>query len=306
MKHTNSSLPDGVFAANLTPQKSDMAIDDQRLVDHCRWLLANGCDGLAPMGTTGEANSFTVKERMALLETLIRGDIPPANLLVGTGCCAFPDTVELTKHALACGIGGVLVLPPFYYKQVSDDGILKVFDTIINQVGSDKLRIYLYHFPQMSGVPFSNMAIERLLTEFPTIIAGMKDSSGNWANMLRICQQFPDFRVYAGTERYLLDILKCGGAGCISATTNVTCPLAGQVFSVWQTPEALELQSYLTHCREALEAFPFIPALKQILADHTGRQDWLNMRPPHIPLNAANIKSLNTSLDNLNFKIDYT
>ena len=133
----------------------------------------------------------------------------------------------------------------------------------------------------------------------------MKDSSGNWENMQRICQQFPDFRVYAGTERYLLDILKCGGAGCISATTNVTSPLAGQVYSAWQTTEALGLQSYLARCREALEAFPFIPALKQILADQTGCQGWLNMRPPHIPLNAAKVKSMHDTLNKLNFKIDY-
>jgi 4-hydroxy-tetrahydrodipicolinate synthase len=275
-----AALPDGVYAASLTPLHDDLRIDHETLATHAHWLLANGCDGLVLLGTTGEANSFSVAERMALLDGMIEAGLPPGRLMVGTGCCAVPDTVALTQHAVAHGVGGVLVLPPFYYKNVSDEGVFAAFDQVIQQVGEAALQIYLYHFPKMSGVAFSPALIERLRHRYPHTVVGMKDSSGDVEHMKRTIAAFPDFRVFAGTERYLLDILRLGGAGCISATTNVTCRLAGDVFARRDSEEARDLQARLTAIRTALEAFPFVATLKHLTAVRTRQASWRNVRPP--------------------------
>ncbi|MCG6872805.1 MAG: dihydrodipicolinate synthase family protein [Gammaproteobacteria bacterium] len=292
-------LPDGVFAAALTPLHPDRSIDHPRFAEHCRWLLANGCDGLAPMGTTGEANSFTVTERMQALDTLVEAGIPAHRLLVGTGCCAVPDTIALTRHAVEHGVGGTLLLPPFYYKNVSDDGLFAAFDQVIQAVGAARLRIYLYHFPQMSGVPIGQELIARLRQAYPDTLAGMKDSSGDFEYMRANLQAFPGFRVFAGTERYLLATLRAGGPGCISATTNVTAPLAGQVFARRGWPDADGLQEQLTALRMTLEAFPPIPALKALAARRTGHADWRTVRPPQVPLAAARLDELVEKLASL-------
>ena len=283
MPHDNR-LPDGVYAASLTPQHDDLSVNYERLVAHGRWLLDNGCDGIVVVGTSGEANSFTVAERMAALDAVVDAGLPAHRLLVGTGCCAVPDTVTLTRHAVTKGVGGVLVLPPFYYKNVPDEGVFAAFDRVIQQVGEAKLQVYLYHFPQMSTVPFSDALVERLLSAYPDTIVGMKDSTGDWSHMKHVVEAFPGFRVFSGTERYLLDILEAGGAGCISATVNVTCRLAGEVFARWQSEDMRPLQHRLTAIRAAIMVYPAIPALKRIMAEQTGQADWLNLRPPLTPL----------------------
>ena len=281
---TTTALPDGVYAASLTPQHDDLSVDHERLVAHGRWLLDNGCDGIVLFGTTGEANSFSVAERMAALDAVVDAGIPAHRLLVGTGCCAVPDTVTLTRHAVEHGAGGVLVLPPFYYKNVPDDGVFAAFDRVIQQVGEARLQIYLYHFPQMSTVPFSDAVIERLLSAYPDTIVGMKDSTGDWMHMKHVVEAFPGFRVFSGTEQYLLDMLEAGGAGSISSTANVTCPLAGDLFARWQTEDMRPLQRRLTTMRGDIEVYPVVPALKRIVAERTGQADWLNLRPPLTPL----------------------
>ena len=296
-----ATLPDGVFAAALTPLRSDLSIDHDAFAAHCRWLLASGCDGVAPMGTTGEANSFGVAERMEALDRLIEAGIPPARLLIGTGCSAIPDTVGLTRHAVAHETGGVLVLPPFYYKNVSDDGLFAAFDQIIQRVADSRLKLYLYHFPQMSGVPLSQALIGRLVKRYPNTVLGMKDSSGDWNNMKTACEAFPGFRVYAGTETFLLPILRAGGAGCISATTNITCALAGRVYANRATPEADALQQRLSAARGAFENYPAIAALKRLTAERTGLDSWRLVRPPHLPLDDERFAALKTGLERVGF-----
>lgn len=300
MKNQNS-LPGGVFAASLTPMKDDLSIDHSMLAAHCRWLLENGCNGVIILGTTGEANSLSVSERIELLDTLVDSGVPAYRLLVGTGCCAIPDTEMLTKHALSRGVGGVLILPPFYYKRITDDGLVAVFDRVIQQVGDSRLKIYLYHFPQMSGVPFSHPLIERLVSAYPNVVVGIKDSSGDWDNMKTLCKALPDFRVFAGTEKFLLDILEAGGAGCISATANVTCPLAVEIYKRWQTEDIRQLQDHLTTVRKVFEAYAFVPALKGMMAEWTRQPEWLNMRPPHIPLTEKETAAIETALNKLQF-----
>lgn len=303
MTQTYGMLPGGVFAASLTPLAPDLSVDDAALVRHCHWLLANGCDGLAPLGSAGEANSFSVSERMKFLDVLIQGGLPPERLLIGTGCCAIPDATELTRHAVAHGVGGVLMLPPFFYKGVSDEGVFHYYEQVIQKVGEAQLRIYLYHFPKMSGVALDQPLIGRLIKSYPQTVVGMKDSGGDWNHMKSICLRFPGFRVYAGSEQFLLDILKIGGAGCISATTNVTCALAGKIFRVWESHDVSALQDELNLVRGAIEKYPLIPALKQLVASASGRQSWLNVRPPLVALSGNDVSALEKSLHGLGFAV---
>ena len=182
------------------------------------------------LGTTGEANSFSVEERIAMLERLLAAGIPAGRLLPGTGCCAIPDTVALSRHATTLGAPGVLVLPPFYYKGVSDDGLFAAYAEVIERVGDGRLRIYLYHFPQMTGGAHRRAADRTAAQALPGIVAGMKDSSGDLANMIATARAFPGFRVLAGSDEFLLPLLRAGGAGCITAVGNVAAVLAAEVW----------------------------------------------------------------------------
>ncbi|MFQ5572312.1 MAG: dihydrodipicolinate synthase family protein, partial [Rhodothermales bacterium] len=249
-------------------------------------------------------NSFSVAERMEILDALVEAGVPPARLLVGTGCCALPDTLMLTRHAAAHGVGGVLMLPPFYYKNLTDEGLFAAFDRVIQQVGDGRLQVFLYHFPTMSGVPFSHAVVERLLAAYPRTVAGMKDSSGDRAHMKAAVEAFPGFRVFAGTEQYLLDILRMGGAGCITATTNVTCRWAGKIVARRHTEDVRALQRRLTAVRRAIEAYPMIPALKQIMAERTHRMEWLNLRPPLTRLREPEAAALRDRLAQLRFFLE--
>jgi 4-hydroxy-tetrahydrodipicolinate synthase len=282
----------GVYAAALTPQKDDLSPDTSALVAHYRWLLANGCDGLAPLGTTGEANSFSVDERLAIIEALGGSGLPMDKTIVGTGSCAIPDAVRLTKRVLDAGGRNVLVLPPFYYKKVSDDGLFAAFSEVIARVGDMRLRLYVYQFPQMTGLDLGIALIERLIKAFPKTVVGIKDSSGNWTAMEAMIKAFPGFEVFPGSERFLLSALKTGGVGCISATTNVTAPMAAKVYAHWNKPDAEKLQAELTAVRDVLEGFPAIAALKAVLARESGRASWLNIRPPLTRLSDTQARDL--------------
>ena len=281
-----------VFAASLTPLKSDLSIDYDRLILHCKWLLSNGCNGVAFMGTTGEANSFSVTERIHALDTLIEAGIPAQSLMVGTGCCALPDTLALTRHAMQHGVTDILLLPPFYYKGVSDDGVYASCERVIQQIGDSRLRLYLYHFPFMSQVPFTDDVIEKLISHYPSHIAGIKDSSGDWEHISHLIKTFPSLNVFAGTERYLLETLRIGGAGCISASVNLTAPMAAEVVRHYKEDKGDVLQKTLTTARLTIQEKPMIPALKGVMARLRNDSGWNYVRPPLLPLQAPEIESL--------------
>src|SRR4051794_12191929 len=283
---------DGVYAAALTPLREDLSIDRRAFAEHCRRLLDEGCDGLAIFGTTGEANSFSVSERVTAWEALVADGIPGDALLPGTGACALPDAVTLTREALAAGARGVLALPPFYYKDVTDDGLFGFFAELIERVGDDRLRLFLYHIPPQAVVGFSFELITRLLDAFPGVIAGTKDSSGDAARIESLCREFAPLRVFAGTEAVLLDTLGWGGAGCISATVNVTAPLCAEVFRT----RSEAAQARLSERRRYLERFPVIPALKAILRDRTGDDAWRDLRLPLVALDDALVRELLSGL----------
>lgn len=211
MPHTTLS---GVFAAALTPLTADLAPDSAMLTTHARWLLDNGCHGVAVLGTTGEANSLSLAQRLVIIDT-ITAEIPADRLLIGTGTCALEDTVALTRAALARGCGNVLMLPTFYYKNQSDDAVYAGFAEVIDRVGDPDLRLYLYHFPQMSGTPIAAAVVARLIEAYPGIVVGLKDSSGDWDYTAALLRDFPGFAAFSGSERFLLDNLQLGGPGCI-------------------------------------------------------------------------------------------
>lgn len=300
-----TSLSDGVFAATLTPLREDLSIDFDALIAHCKWLLSNGGNGIALLGTTGEANSFSLEERIEVIDRIIESGIPGDKIMAGTGCCSHTDTIRLTKHAVDRGIGGILMLPPFYYKQVNDTGLANYFDLVINGVNDERLKIYLYHFPSMSSVPFSTPLVQHLIKEYPGVVVGMKDSSGDWDHMNEILREIPGFKIYAGTEKLLLRTLREGGAGCISATANVTIGMAAEVFKNRESDHADTLQDQLSKVRTAFEGHPVIPVLKQMMFEWTRNPDWLNVRPPNSLVAAEELKFVSDELKALGFSIQH-
>lgn len=271
----------GVLAAALTPQTKDLIPDEKLMAAHCQWLLANGCDGLAILGTTGEANSFCLKERIRVIEGLVEAGVPGDKLMPGTGSCALTDTVNLTKVALNVGARGVLMLPPFYYKNPSDDGLFAFYSNVIQQVGDDRLKIYLYHFPQMSATPISYNLIEMLLKAYPETVVGMKDSSGNFDNMAGAAKNFPGFCVLTGGDDTLLGLLEHGGGGCITACANVASTLAAEVYHGFHAGKDVSAaNAKLLNVRDAVAKFPYSAGLKTLMARHSGDDRWLNLRPP--------------------------
>lgn len=278
----------GVNAAVLTAMKPDLSPDLDRMAAHAHWLLANGCNGLGILGTTGEAASFGLHERKAILEGLVARGIPASVIMPGTGCASLSDTVELTQHAKAQGCRGVLVLPPFYYKAPSDDGLFAYFSEVINRVGGG-IAIYLYHFPQQSAVPFSLELIGRLLKAFPGTVKGVKDSSGVYANMKAMIDAFAKdgFEVYSGSDEFVQTILADGGAGCITAASNTNSHWGAIVYAKRTGPEADAAQQVLNATRKAATSVPLIPGLREIIARSTGDDGWRTIRPPHLKLEQA-------------------
>lgn len=276
-----SRLPAGLFTATLTPMNDDLSVNYTALVKHIKTLLKQGSNGICLMGTTGEANSFSTDERIRVLDEVVKAGIDPGILLLGTGTCTIPDTVRLTKHALSHNVGGILMLPPYYYKNLSDDGIVDYFRAVIEGVDDGRLNIYLYHFPKMTGVPFTVELVEKLVEAFPDEIVGMKDSGGELEHMQAICQNLPGFQLFAGSEQFLLSTLRCGGPGCISATFNLSLPYGVEVYKHWQEDDADDLQERLTKVRKRFEVGSFVSNLKYLLGKWTKDSGWFNMRPPN-------------------------
>lgn len=274
----------GVIAPVLTPFGEDGAPDPQRFIAHCRWLLEVGCTALAPFGTTSEATSLGLDERMELLEELVNDGVEPEKLLVGTGCCSVTDTAVLTQHAVELGCGGVLMLPPFYYKTPSEDGLVRYFADVIEAVAEDQLRVYLYNFPRLSGVPITVPLIRRLTREFPEIVVGLKDSSGDMANTKAVLEALPGFTVFPGSEAHLLEAMRHGAGGCITASVNVAAPAIRRLYDGWQSAEADALQADIAALRKGFEAHPLIPQLKAVIAHYRQDPGWAAVRPPFMPL----------------------
>ncbi len=296
---------EGVLAPVITPFKKDYSPDAERFVRHCRWLLKSGCAGLAVFGTNSEANSMSVKEKRALLEALVSGGVPASALMPGTGHCALSDSIEMTRAAVELGCAGVLMLPPFYYKGVSDEGLYRNFAEVIERVGDERLSLYLYHIPPVSQVAISLGLIERLLSKYPGIVAGVKDSSGDWSNTKAMLDQFAKggFDVFAGSETFLLDNMRNGGKGCITATGNINPGPIANVYKNWRSADADKLQAGITATRKIVQKQPMIAALKSAVAHFGNDPQWKTCRPPLIELNSKQEEELLSELKAAGFSM---
>ncbi len=292
----------GVLSPVVTPFKADLSPDPERFIRQCRWLLSQDV-GLAVFGTNSEANSLSTDEKVELLDRLVGAGVDPARMMPGTGCCALTDSVRLTAHAMKLGCGGALMLPPFYYKGVSDDGLFRNFAEIIERVGDRRLRIYLYHIPPVSQVAITVPLIERLLKAYPGIVAGAKDSSGDWNNTKAYLDNFAKqgFDVFPGSETLLLQGMRAGGVGCISATANVNPGAIARLFATWKAEDADTQQGRLNEIRSIFASHPMIPALKAAIAHYGGDASWATVRPPLVELTQAQQASLTADLDKAGF-----
>ena len=291
----------GIYAASLTPFTASYEPEIPMLISHVQWLLENGADGVALLGSTGEANSMTLEQRQSIIEQSTR-KLPADRLLIGTGSCAIQDAIKLTKVSIDAGVNVVLVLPPFYYKPQSEESIIRFYSELIDTVDDSRLRIIFYNFPKFTGYNFDHNVIGKMKQRFGEIAAGIKDSSGNWENMAGVAQNVTDLMVYSGTETFLLETLLNGGAGCITATANLIATECQQVFQAWkneQLEDAKEKQKRLTSLRKALEIFPFVSGLKSIFADQKNSNEWGNMMPPFDGLMKSQLNELKEKIKDL-------
>jgi 4-hydroxy-tetrahydrodipicolinate synthase len=307
----------GVLAPVVTPFKADLSPDPDRFIRHCEWLVSQNC-GLAVFGTNSEANSMSADERLVLLDAVIAAGINPSRLMPGTGCCSITETVALTAHAVKHGCAGVLMLPPFYYKNVSEEGLYRYFSEVVQRIGDPRLKIYLYHIPPVAVVGITPKLVERLLNAYPGAIAGMKDSSGDWNNTRTFLDAFVGtaaagrtatpartFDVFVGSDSFLLANMRAGGAGTISATANVNPAAIHKLFEEWNTADdAPEQQAKLNAVRDVFSNAKFpsmIPAMKQALAIYRNDPEWARVRPPLVDLTTEEAKLLAADLDIVGF-----
>ncbi|MGF1619025.1 MAG: dihydrodipicolinate synthase family protein [Rhodomicrobiaceae bacterium] len=288
----------GIFAASATPLTSDLEIDHDRLVDHCRWLMDEmGCDGVNLLGTTGEATSFSVEQRIGAMRAIADSGLPMSRFMVGTGAAAMQDALTLTRTACELGFAGALLLPPFYYKSVEDDALEAYVAAIIEQAVSGQTGLYLYHFPAMSSMPYPIEIVARLAERFPGVLAGIKDSSGDLAHAQALLSRVPSIAVFPGAETLLAQAPDAGFAGCISATANVTASFISRGWKARTTEEGQQALKTAADIRAVMSQYPTIPAVKRTLAKLRGDDNWRRVHPPLAMLSDAAWNELDARLE---------
>ena len=293
----------GVFSASATPIKADGTPDHATFAVHAKALLDEGCDGIALLGTTGEANSFSLAQRMALVEKVIESGVAAKRLLPGTSQTNVADTVTLTKHALDAGVAASVVLPPFYYKGVSDEGLFRFYAEVIEGVKSNALRVVLYHIPPIAQVGISLELTGRLLEAFPGIVVGVKDSSGKIESMQAFASAFENFSVLAGADPFMLPLLKSGGAGCITSSSNLIAKHLRVVFDNWfdgsKAAEVDAAQARINAWRDLSNAYVQLPTIKAMLARRRNHGGWTRVRPPLVELTGDEIAKVWARMEEL-------
>jgi len=293
-----SKILSGVIAAVATPIAEAGAPDLKRATDLARYLLDNGCDGLNVLGSTGEATSFSRDERMAVMDAYKKNGLPLDRLMVGTGAASVSDAIALTRHAAELGFGGALVLPPFYYKGVTDDGLTNYIGALVKATEASKLPIYLYHYPQLTGILWHIPLIERLRKSFPSRIVGLKDSSGDMAFARSAAAIGKDFAVFPSTEACLLDARKGEFAGCISATANLNADLCQRAFASGDNA-AYEAAVAI---RKLFDGRPLVPGVKTLLAHIHNDPALARVRPPLAPVSIADREAITGGNDAIRAK----
>lgn len=284
---TQRPAPKGVYSAVATPVTPDFKPDVPRLVDHCRWLLANGCDGLAPLGTTGEANSLSLSDRMCLIAGLAEAGLPMDRIIFGTGSTSLGDTVTVSRAALDAGANGLLMLPPFYYRHTGEDGLFAYYSHVAEQLLPQKPRIFLYHIPQMSMVSITVTLAARLREAFPGVFVGIKDSGGDFDHTRSFIREFDQFEAFSGSEPLAVANLEAGGWGCISATTNVSAPLVAERLSAQSIDEQARLDDQIERVRTIIANANTVSGTKSVLARLRRDSEWRRTIPPNTSLNSA-------------------
>ena len=290
----------GVIVAAATPVGPDGEIDQKRLVNHCRWLLEDGgCDGVNLLGTTGEATSFSVAQRVAAMTSIARSGLPMSRFMVGTGAAALADAVALTKSADELGFAGALLVPPFYYKGLSEDAVARYVQALLDGTGLQRAKLYLYHIPQFSGVPFAISIVERLAEKNPGVLAGVKDSSGDLSYSKDLARRVPGIDVFPSSEGTLATADENGFAGCISATVNVNGAIARDAWRSRGTDAGKQAGAKALAIRETLSKFPLVPAVKWAVSLIHRDPFWRHLQPPLASLGEEQAKALEAALPSL-------
>ena len=290
----------GLWCATLTPVAPEGGVDHARLAAHVRALLAQGVEGVAPFGTTGEGQSFAVAERRAGLEALLASGIAPAQIVAATGCAAFTDTLELTRHALAVGCPRCLILPPFFFKDVSDDAVFAYFARLIERIADARLRVYLYHIPQVTAVPVRPQVVARLAGDFPGTIAGVKDSGGDLGNTMELLRRVPELSILVGHEPHLPRAMQSGGAGTICGIANL---YPAVVRALLASPVSAREEERIATLLEILFSVPFLPAFKAVKAAQANDAQWRELRPPLTALSGRERDSVLDALARAGFGV---
>src|SRR6266480_4593267 len=290
----------GLWCATLTPLGHDGAIDHARMAGHTRAVFAQGVDGVAPFGTTGEGPSFSVAERRAGLDAMLAAGIPASRLVAATGCAAFADAVALTRHAVQAGCARCLVLPPFFFKDLSDDAVYGYFAALIDAVADARLSIYLYHIPQFSGVPIPPAVVAKLATDFPRVIAGVKDSGGDFTHTKALLARVPQLAILVGHEPDLPRLMRAGGAGTICGVANTFPRLVAPLLKPGVTKEdEVRMAAFV----DVIFRFPFLPAFKAIRAAQMNDAAWRTLRPPLFAMNERDRARLFAALAEAGFRL---
>jgi 4-hydroxy-tetrahydrodipicolinate synthase len=287
----------GIWPALLTPLNADLSIDHGRLAAHCKHLLANGCGGVTPFGTTGEGPSFSMAERKHTLDQLIKNSVPAAQIMVSTSCAALPETLALTRHAVSAGAHGCLMLPPFFIKGVTDEGIIDCYRYVIDGMADagllDRLGLYLYHIPQVSGVGLSHHVISLLKKMYPDTILGIKDSQCDTAHSIALADAFmTELTVYVGYEPDLPELGRRGSTGAISGLANFMPRLVNRLVMQPEAPTTPTERDRVLDLLKQLESYSLVPALKGIMAAQTGEEAWLRVRAPLVALTTDQFEAL--------------
>lgn len=290
----------GVFVAPLMPGREDGSADLPKWIAHCRGLISQGSTGLMPLGSTGEAHSFTVEERLAMMDALAQSGLPMDKMLVGASALAYPDAVRLIKHAVGLGAGAVCVQPHFYYK-TGDEGVHAWYARLIELVNDPRLKLIIYDWQPNIHVAFSLELLGRLFESYPGTIIGIKDSNGDKKQIVERCRAFPDQLVYSGTDSTALTGLRAGSAGCLSAFGNVMTSTLVRLFKSFRSAEGDACQAEIDAYIKIVYQFPVFSAIKQTMVRLSGDPQWANGRPPVVPLRLAQISELYAKLDEIGF-----
>jgi 4-hydroxy-tetrahydrodipicolinate synthase len=285
----------GVIAAIATAVDASGAPDCARSVALARFLLADGCDGLNVLGTTGEATSFSTEQRLGVMSAYHAASLPMDRLMVGTGAAALADAIALTRHAADLGFAGALLLPPFYYKGVPDDGLMAYVEAVLRATLASPIPLYLYHFPAQSGLPWHVGLVKRLLAAFGDRIVGLKDSSGDMAYARAVASIAVDFKVFPSTEAILMEARAGGFAGCISATANLNADLCALA---WRSGNGAALETAVA-IRKLFDGKQLVPGVKALLAHIHNDSGWARVEPPLYAYSPAEQAALAALYDGL-------